>query len=90
MSEKTNKNTTIRFRVSEEESKQIDKLCELFQMSKSELIRCIILGDISNSNFLLEMGNLPIIRQWAYIKDKIGLTDNILENEIGNIKKILG
>ncbi|MFA7570905.1 MAG: hypothetical protein WCY75_06685 [Sulfurimonadaceae bacterium] len=86
MSEKTNKDVTLRFRVSKEESNKIDKLCKIFKMSKSELIRCVMLGKIENPNFILEMGNLPIIRTWAYVKDKIGVTENILDNEIQNIK----
>ncbi|XOB61552.1 plasmid mobilization protein [Campylobacterota bacterium DY0563] len=86
MEEKINKNTTIRFRVSEDELKQIDNLCKFFKMSKSDFIRSVLLGRIDNTNFLLEMGNLPIIKQWHYVQEKLGYIDDNLNNRIKSIQ----
>lgn len=89
MSEKLNKNTTIRFRVTEEESQQIDELCKRFKMSKSELIRCVMLGNLENSTFLLEMGTLPIIKSWHYVQEKLGYDEGSLDNLRNNINEDL-
>lgn len=52
----------IRFRVSEEENKRIERLAEKLKMNKSRLIRNIVLGDIGEYEMINNIGILPIVQ----------------------------
>lgn len=70
MSDKTNRDITLRIRVSEEEAKMIEELAEKMEMNKSRLIRNLLLGGLDDAKFLDKVGVLPLVKNIRDLKDK--------------------
>lgn len=52
----------IRFRVSAEENEKIEKLAEKLKMNKSRMIRNLILGELTDTEMLTNIGLFPIVQ----------------------------
>ena len=53
---------TVRF--TEDENKQIEELSNKVGMSKSKLIRNVVLGNIDDTKLLKNIGSLPLIKKY--------------------------
>ena len=79
--DKKTKNLTLRFRVNEEEYEKINNLGIKLGLNHSELIRNIVLGNIYSEQMLKGLKFIPILKEYAILLDRLGLKDNILNNE---------
>ena len=52
----------IRFRVNEDENARIEALAEKIGVNKSRLIRNLVLGDLTETNMLYNLGAIPIAK----------------------------
>lgn len=62
--EKNPKDVQLTIRFTSDENKQIEELAEKIGMSKTKLMRNIILGNIDDVNFLQNIGSLPLIQKY--------------------------
>ena len=62
--EQNPKDVKLTIRFTEDENKQIEELANKIGMSKSKLIRSIVLGDIDDSKLLQNIGSLPLIQKY--------------------------
>lgn len=71
MSEKQNKDITIRIRVTDEENEKIEKLAEKMKMNKSKLIRNLVLGSLDDATLLDNFKVIPLIQNMMALRDKV-------------------
>lgn len=57
-----NKNIQLKILVTEEEAQKIDELAKEMEMSKSRLIRNLVLGGLEDAEFLQKVGILPLVK----------------------------
>ncbi|AXH12393.1 DUF6290 family protein [Halarcobacter bivalviorum] len=82
MSKKVNKTKNIIIRVTEDEEKLISNLAAQLNISKSKLIRNLVLGNIDDVFNYVNMRYLPIFNDLLFIENPS------LEEEVERLKKI--
>jgi len=61
----------LKIKVTEEEAKKIEELAKKMEMTKSRLIRNLLLGGLDDAVFLNKIGILPLVKNLRDLKDKL-------------------
>lgn len=61
----------LKIKLTEEEAKEVEELAKEIGITKSKLIRNLLLGDLDDTNFLNKIDILPLIKNIRDLKEKL-------------------